>query len=199
MSTTNVDIKINKPDENISKNIHFTTSEHKQVEESKKLEYAKKAYEVKKCKSDYKKHYINTRYDKVRRMMRNPNEMDKHFFKKIVKSIRAHSMGCIWGLLDGALSGWLIGVKFGGHGGWIVGGISQIGSMILAMTVGLVHGAINGAFTNKEEASLLIRDHRYAIGSTQGGEMIKPSLDLFPSYEIPKYITKGDKKNINYY
>lgn len=212
MSSTNVDIKINKSEKDASvvKNDTNTQlcntspkSPNEEVidteEESKKMEHAKKAYAMGKHTSKYKRYYVNTRYDRLRILLINPNEIDTQFFKRTFKSIRAHSMGCLWGLLDGALSGWLIGVKFGGHGGWIVGGISQIASMVLAMSVGLIHGAINGLFTNKEEASLLIRDHRYSIGSTQGDEMIKPGIDIFPSYNIPKYISKGDKKNILYY
>lgn len=169
------------------------------VDEKSKIEHAKNAYTVKKFPNTYKKEFINSRFNRARDVLRNPGDLDKHFFKRIGQSIRAHSMGCLWGMLDGALSGWLIGLKFGGHGGWIIGGISQLAAMFLAMGVGIINGAVNGIVTNKEEASLLVRDHRYAIGSTMGDEILKTSIDMFPSYEAPSYITKGDKKNINYY
>lgn len=59
-------------------------------------------------------------------------------------SLRAHADGAIWGAIDGALTGFALGGKWAGAGGFLVGGISQLAGFALSGIVGGIGGGVAG-------------------------------------------------------
>lgn len=145
--------------------------------------------------NNIRKRFIDGRYDRMMYLLNNPPEIDRLLRKRVWGSIKRHSAGCLWGIAEGIGTGATIGGKWGGGGGWIIGGITQGVGFLLCPIFGAIICAIIGIFTSKEEMSLLGRDYRYSLGSTMGAESIKPNLELFPGYSQPNYITNGDRKS----
>jgi hypothetical protein len=75
--------------------------------------------------------------------------------------------GSICGAVDGCLTGYYIGMKWGGGGGWIVGGLSQIVGMIIPGIAGFFGGLIEGLFLDRKNLIKVTNDYRLHFG--QGG------------------------------
>ncbi|WP_034917882.1 hypothetical protein [Erwinia sp. 9145] len=72
--------------------------------------------------------------------------------------------GAIWGLFDGMATGMSIGGKWGGAGGFIVGGISQLFGLIIPTIMGGIAGFAIGAITDVSTVAALIADYRTQFG-----------------------------------
>lgn len=82
--------------------------------------------------------------------------------------LKQRCSGLIYGSVDGMATGYYIGMKWGGGGGWIVGSIAQICGMIVCPICAGVGAAIIGAFTDRISLTQLIKDYRYSFGA--GGQ-----------------------------
>ncbi|WP_312829421.1 DUF5862 family protein [Pantoea anthophila] len=78
--------------------------------------------------------------------------------------IGADMEGAIIGLFDGAATGMAIGGKWGGAGGFIVGGISQLFGLIIPTIMGGLAGFVVGAITDTETIQNLLTEYRNAFG-----------------------------------
>lgn len=81
---------------------------------------------------------------------------------------RQRTTGAIWGIAEGALTGVYMAGKWGGAGGWIIGGLSELTGIIVCPVVGGVCGGILGAMTDKYTVCQWAKDIRYSIGAGNG-------------------------------
>ncbi|WP_034917884.1 hypothetical protein [Erwinia sp. 9145] len=68
-------------------------------------------------------------------------------------------------MLDGMATGMAIGGKWGGAGGFIVGGISQLVGLIIPTIMGGALGLFSGLIIGKEATSQLLSDYRDKFGA----------------------------------
>lgn len=73
--------------------------------------------------------------------------------------------GLLWGITDSGASGYYIGMKWGGSGGFVAGAVAQIIGMTIPTVVGCIYGGIVGLFSDRYIVSDLARDYRYSVGS----------------------------------
>jgi hypothetical protein len=73
--------------------------------------------------------------------------------------------GLLWGITDSGASGYYIGMKWGGSGGFVAGAVAQIIGMTIPTVVGCIYGGIVGLFSDRYVVSDLARDYRYSVGS----------------------------------
>ncbi|ADO11272.1 MULTISPECIES: DUF5862 family protein [Pantoea] len=76
----------------------------------------------------------------------------------------ADLQGAVIGMVDGAATGMAIGGKWGGAGGFIVGGISQLFGLIIPTIMGGVAGLVIGAATDTASVQSLLADYRSTFG-----------------------------------
>lgn len=81
---------------------------------------------------------------------------------------RQRSTGTIWGIAEGAMTGVYMAGKWGGAGGWIIGGLSELTGIIVCPIVGGICGGILGAMTDKYTVCQWAKDIRYSIGAGNG-------------------------------
>ena len=72
--------------------------------------------------------------------------------------------GAIIGMFDGAATGMAIGGKWGGAGGFIVGGIAQLFGLIIPTIMGAGLGFVMGAATDSQTVLDLLADYRNQFG-----------------------------------
>ncbi|QIH04960.1 ABC-type transport system permease [Dasineura jujubifolia toursvirus 2a] len=92
---------------------------------------------------------------------------DKYLERIFYYSYRARQKlsGSIWGCLELGLTGYYIGMKWGGGGGWIAGGIAQLVGMVFPPIIGGIVGLVGGIIVDKPVIANITKDYRYSIGA----------------------------------
>ncbi|QHM71149.1 hypothetical protein [Mixta intestinalis] len=83
----------------------------------------------------------------------------------VVASMDEALEGFIWGLGDGAMTGMSIAGKFGGAGGFIVGGIAQLVGYALTPFIGGIIGGIGGAIFGRDMIADTLAHYRESVGT----------------------------------
>lgn len=144
--------------------------------------------------NDELRKHIRKRYHFYKNLCKHPKELDVKFYRDRIRSVKNHLSGLVWGFSDGILTGYALGGKWGGNGGWIAGGITQLLGLFVSGFVTGIYGAFVGALTNRNEVGELLKDYRYSIGSTNSQSTVKNNTKIFPGYVPPMYMTAGDQK-----
>lgn len=132
---------------------------------------------------DNEKH-IKNRYNYYKNLIVDPaGENIIRFIRCKTRSFFDHSKACVTSSAVGYFLGLSVGGKWGGNGGWIAGGFTQLICLFVAPFFGLFHGALTGIIFGEADALYILRDYNYTVNSTMATE----------SYKIP--LTLVDTKN----
>lgn len=100
----------------------------------------------------------------------NINDCHYHSPKYFWRKSKYKIYNALWCSVNAAGTGMAIGGKYGGAGGWIVGGISQLFGIIVPTIMGFIVGFTGGLIYSKEEMNSVIADYRLRFG----GESFPP-------------------------
>lgn len=85
--------------------------------------------------------------------------------------------GATFGAVEGFLVGISLGGKWGGGGGFIVGGIMQLLGAICGPCIGLPAGTLLGLMSDKHILLQLMKDYKMSLGSGGGRPPTHTSLE----------------------
>lgn len=130
----------------------FETENIPNKEDREKLSEYSERYERKKKN----KILIRKRYLYYKHLLNYPVDID---WKRRRSAILDHIKGCLIGFIDGFQSGLMLGVQWGGAGGFIFGGMSQLWVGLLTVPIASLHGGILGFITGEKEIKKIIKEY----------------------------------------